>query len=130
MTAKHVLLTVGKKVKTMSRSYFTEDAKLVRFKTPRWTFEDCETIHNILAEKGYFMNCVSRMACDGKWHDSWQVARKDVPRLVEQLFRQRLVAEFQTEGHGKASIIFGYDFPAETIIDAVSRFQKNKEESV
>ncbi len=109
----------------MSRSYFTEDAKLVKFNTPKWTFDECEAIHNILFEKGYFMNCVSRRACDGKYHDAWQVEREDVPRLVEQLFRQRIVAEYQPEGHGKAAIIFGYDYHASTILDAVRRFWKN-----
>lgn len=114
----------------MSKSYFTEDAKMVTFKTPAWTFEECSLIHEILCEKGYNMNCVSRIGYDGKMKEAWQVARKDVPRLVEQLFRQRIVAEFQAEGHGKAAIIFGYAYAADTIIEAVGRFQKNKEEKV
>ena len=56
--------------------------------------------------------------------------RADVPQLVEQLFRQRLVAEFQAEGKYHAAIIFSHDFAAETSINAVSRFQKNKRSDV
>ena len=110
----------------MSRSYFTEDQKLVKFHFPKWTFDECYTIRDILYDKGYFINCVSRVACDGKTHDAWQVQREDVPQLIEQLFRQRLVVEVQAEGGYKAGIIFGYDYAAETIIGAVKRFQKNK----
>ena len=110
----------------MTRSYFTEDQKLLKLATPKWTWDECNVIHEILFSKGYFVNCVSRVACDRKSHDSLQVERDDVPQLVEQLFRQRLVAEVQAEGSYKASIIFGYDYHASTIIDAVNRFQKNK----
>ena len=110
----------------MSRSYFTEDQKLIKFNTPKWTWEECAAIHEILFSKGYFVNCVSRVACDGKSHDALRVEREDVPQLVEQLFRQRLVAEVQAEGSYKASIIFGYDYSASTIIVAVRKFQKNK----
>lgn len=110
----------------MSRSYFTEDQKVFTTPFAKWTFDECLTIHEIMYEKGYHMNCVSRMGSDRKYHDAWQVEREDVPRLVEQLFRQRLVFEAQAEGHGKASINFVYDYSAETIINAVSRFWKNK----
>lgn len=114
----------------MTKAYFTEDQKLVKFHTSRWTWDEQDTIQNILREKGYNVNCVSRIACDGESHDAWQVDRDDIPQLVEELFRQRLVAEFQAEGHGKAGIIFGYDFHADTIIDAVSRFRRNKKCSI
>ena len=76
-------------------------------------------------KKGYFVNCVSRIGADRKWHDALQIERADAPRLVEQLFRQRLVAEFQAEGRYHAAIIFSHDYAAETIITAVERFQKN-----
>ena len=81
----------------MSRSYFTEDAKMFKAHTSRWTLEDCETIHRILSEKGYIVNCVSRVGCDRKYHDALQVQRADIPRLIEQCFRQRLVVEVQAE---------------------------------
>ena len=109
-----------------SRAYFTEDQKARKPIRIPWTWEEQTAIHEILRDKGYVVNCVSRVACDGKPHDAWQVDRDDVPQLVEELFRQRLVAEFQAEGHGKAGIIFGYDFYASTIIDAVSRFRRNR----
>ena len=110
----------------MSRSYYTENQKLTSLSNVEpWTADECYTIRETLYQKGYFTNCVSRIGADKKWHDAWQVERKDVPRLVEQLFRQRLVAEFQAEGHDLACIIFSYDYPAETIIDAVARFQNN-----
>lgn len=109
----------------MSRSYFTEDAKMFKAPVKAWTIDECYQIHEILSSKGYFANCVSRVGCDRKYHDALQVEREDVPRLIEQCFRQRLVAEYQAEGKGKASVIFVYDYAAETIIDAVSRFQKN-----
>ena len=111
----------------MSRAYFTEDQKLVKLVRCPWSWDDQTTITKILREKGYNVNCVSRYACDGKPHDAWQVERADVPQLVEELFRQRIVAEFQAEGHGKAGIIFGYDYHASSIIDAVNKFRKNKE---
>ena len=111
----------------MSEPYFTEDAKMANSPYPDWTFEECETIHNILLEKGYVMNCVQRCAADKIYHDAWQVQREDVPRLIEQLFRQRFVVEVQAEGHGKAAITFPYGYSGESVISAVSRFQKNKE---
>lgn len=110
----------------MSEPYFTEDQKMYSADVPKWDFDECYIIQEILEEKGYPMNCVTRVGCDRKWHDAWQVERKDVPRLVEQLFRQRLVVEVQAEGHGKASINFVYDYYAETIIAAVKRFWKNE----
>ena len=110
----------------MSEPYLTEEAKMANSPWEKWTFDECYKIREILYDKGYFINCVSRIGCDRKYHDAWQVQREDVPRLVEQLFRQRLVAEFQAEGHGLASINFCYDYHADTIISAVKRFQKNK----
>lgn len=110
----------------MTESYFTEDQKMYTSNFPKWNFDECYLIQEILHDKGYFMNCVLRVGCDRKYHDAWQVEREDVPRLVEQLFRQRLVVEVQAEGHGKASINFVYDYQADTIISAVKRFWRNK----
>lgn len=110
----------------MSRSYFNEDSKMFTSPYKAWSVEACITIHNILFEKGYFINCVSRIGCDRKYHDAWQVEREDVPRLIEQLFRQRFTVEVQAEGKGKASINFVYDYAEESVISAVKRFQKNK----
>ena len=112
----------------MTRSYFTEDAKMFKASTPRWSLQDCETIHKLLTEKGYITNCVSRVGCDRKYHDALQVQRTDIPFLIEQCFRQRLVVEVQAEGHGKASINFVYDYDAVTIIDAIQRFQRRKQQ--
>ena len=109
----------------MAESYFTEDQKLVASNYPKWTFDECMLIQNILIDKGYLVNCVSRMGCDRKYHDAWQVYRADVPRLIEQLFRQRFIVEVQPEGHGMASINFVYDYHSETVIAAVKRFWKN-----
>lgn len=109
-------------------AYFTEDQKMYTSNFPKWNLDECYTIREILYDKGYFINCVSRVGCDRKYHDAWQVERKDVPRLVEQLFRQRLTVEVQAEGHGLASINFVYDYHASTIIAAVKRFQKNNRE--
>lgn len=115
----------------MSRPYLTEDKKLVKYNFPPWTSEECYQMTNILDEKGYSVVVgVQRVGCDGKYHDSWQVWREDVPRLIEQLFRQRLIVEVQAEGQGRASINFCYDYAAESILDAVRRFQKNKKVEV
>lgn len=114
----------------MSRSYFTEDQKMFYSSFPKWTWEEQDTIREILAEKGYIVNIVSRIGCDRKSHDAWQVQREDVPMLIEQLFRQRITVEVQAEGSYKASINFCYDYSAAQIIDAVSRFQKNREVSL
>lgn len=113
----------------MTRSYFTEDAKMRMSPWPKWDIDECLLIEDILQKKGYRAGCVSRVACDRKFHDAWQVERKDVPRLIEQLFRQRLVVEVQADGKGKASIIFAYDYKASDIIGAVKRFWKNKPEN-
>ena len=112
----------------MTEPYHTEDQKLVKIKRQDWTFEECDEINRILYEKGYGVNCVSRVGADIKWHDALQIKRKDAPRLLEQFFRQRIVAEWQAEGHGKASIIFSHNYRAESIIGAIKRFQKNKKE--
>ena len=109
----------------MTESYFTEDAKFVASPFPKWNMDECIRIVEILREKHYYVNCVSRVGCDRKYHDAWQVMRADVPRLVEELFKRRIAVEVQAEGKGKASINFVYDYSAETIIDAVSRFWKN-----
>lgn len=114
----------------MNRPYLTEDAKMFTSPYEAWSIEECITIHNILFEKGYFVNCVSRIGCDRKYHDAWEVEREDVPMLIEQLFRQRLVVEVQAEGSYKASINFVYDYHASTIIDACRRFQKNRKGDV
>lgn len=111
----------------MSRPYFTESDKLAYSPFPRWTWDENIKIVSILHEKGYFANAVSRRGCDRKYHDAWQVPRKDVPQLVEQLFRQRITVEVQAEGKGMAAITFVYDYAASTIIESVRRFQKNKE---
>ncbi|MBO6274818.1 MAG: hypothetical protein J6M91_04650 [Methanobrevibacter sp.] len=109
----------------MTESYFTEDQKMCASPWPKWSFDECMLIQEILHDKGYWVNCVSRVGCDRKYHDAWHVYRKDVPRLIEQLFRQRFVVEVQAEGHGRASINFCYDYHAETVIAAVKRFWKN-----
>lgn len=114
----------------MTRSYFDETAKLATSPWPKWTLDECDTIRETLDSKGYFINCVSRIGCDRKYHDAWEVERTDVPRLIEQLFRQRITVEVQAEGSYKASINFVYDYAASDIIDAVKRFQKNKEAKV
>lgn len=108
----------------MNRSYNTEDQKMVRLKRQPWTHKECQTIHNILCKKGYVANCVIRIGADGKWHDALQVERADMPQLIEELFRQRLIVEIQAEGSYKASINFCYNYRASTIIDAVSSFRK------
>lgn len=110
----------------MSRSYFTEDQKFYHSPYPKWTWEEQDVIQDILFKKGYFINIVTRVGCDRKSHDAWQVEREDIPQLIEQLFRQRITVEVQAEGSYKASINFCYDYSAGTIIDAVSRFQKKK----
>lgn len=109
----------------MSRSYFTENQKTVTMNFPRWTIDECYTIREILYNKEYYMNCVTRIGADKKPHDAWQIERADAPRIVEQLMRQRIVAEFQGEGHGLAAVIFSCGYHADTIISAVKRFQKN-----
>ncbi|MCR5027042.1 MAG: hypothetical protein K6A34_06345 [Methanobrevibacter sp.] len=111
----------------MSRPYFTEDEKMAYSPFPKWTWKETNTIRRILENKGYSITICSRVGCDRKYHDAWEVERKDIPRLIEQLFRQRIVVEVQAEGHGKASINFVYDYSASQIIDAVTRFQINKE---
>ena len=45
--------------------------------------------------------------------------REDVPRLIEELFRQRLVVEVQAEGGGKAAISFVYDYHVDSILSAI-----------
>lgn len=109
----------------MTQPYFTEDQKMAYSPWPKWTMAECDTIRETLYNKGYFINCVSRVGCDRKYHDAWEVERADVPRLIEQLFRQRIVVEVQAEGKGMASINFCYDYSASQIINAVKRFQKN-----
>lgn len=111
----------------MSRSYFTEDQKMYRLKeTPKWDWNEQHVIQKILCDKGYLVNCVSRVGCDRKYHDALQVQREDVPQLIEELFRQRFVVEVQAEGSYTASINFCYDYAGESVIDAVRRFRKNK----
>lgn len=110
----------------MSRPYFTEDQKMYNSPYPRWTWDEITLIQKILKEKGYLVDIVTRIACDRKAHDSWRVEREDIPQLIEELFRQRITVEVQAEGGYKASLNFCYDYSAETIIEAVSKFRKNK----
>lgn len=111
----------------MSRSYFTEDAKMYHSRFPAWSIDDCLRMSEILDEKGYSVTCgVLRVGCDRKYHDAWEIKREDTGRIVEELFRQRITVEVQAEGHGKASINFVYDYHASTILEAVSRFRRNR----
>ena len=114
----------------MSRSYFTEFQKTVRFERIPWTWDEQDIIKNILNNKGYPTQIVTRLGCDRQPHDTLYVQRKDVPRLVEQCFRQRFHVEVQAEGQGKAAIIFVYDNRATEVIEKLQRFHKNKEVSL
>ncbi|WP_407415736.1 hypothetical protein [Methanobrevibacter sp.] len=113
----------------MSRTaeYLTEETKLATCNYPRWTSEESSIIEETLYRKGYEAHSVFRIGADREWHDALQVNRQDMGRLIEQLFRQRLVVEVQAEGHGKAAIINSYDFAGETFVSAVKRFHNNKE---
>jgi len=111
----------------VSRSYFTEDDKMVMSPFPRWTYNEIRTMALILHKKDYEVNIVSRVGCDRKRHDAWLVPRKHVPFIIEQLFRQRIIVEVQAEGKLQASINFVYDYSAVQIIEAVSRFQKRRD---
>ena len=110
----------------MSRAYFNEAQKLVRFPRVAWTYDECFLIKDIMEGKGYNITAVSRLGCDRQPHDAWEVNRRDIPRLIEQLFRQRIPVEVQAEGKGKAAVIFVYDNSVAQIIDAVGMFQKNR----
>lgn len=111
----------------MTRSYFTEDQKMYRVAdVPKWSFDEQRVIQDILRDKGFGVNVVARVGCDRKYHDAWHVYRKDVPQLVEELFRQRFTVEVQAEGGGMASINFVYDYSGESVIDGVRRFRRNK----
>lgn len=110
----------------MSRAYFTEDQKLVRFQRVAWTFDECILMSELMETKGYQISAASRFGCDRQPHDAWQVERKDIPQLIEQLFRQRIPVEVQAEGKGKAGIIFVYDNTASQVINAIGMFQKNR----
>lgn len=108
------------------KTYLDETSKLLVPEPVPWTLEECDEITNTLYSKGYEVICVTRLGCDRKFHEAWQVYREDIPRLIEQLFRQRIVVEVQAEGSYNACINFVYDHPAGIIIEAVNRFQKNK----
>lgn len=110
----------------MTRAYFTENEKMYTPKFPAWSMDAKLHIEEILQDKGYPVSVVARVGCDRKYHDAWQVEREDIPRLVEQLFRQRIAVEVQAEGHGKASINFVYDYSESQILAAVSRFRRNR----
>ena len=114
----------------MTEPYPTEDQKFAKLKRKEWTFKECDTINKVLYKKGYGANCVSRVGADLKWHDALQIKRKDAPQLLEQFFRQRIVAEWQAEGRGTAAIIFSHNYMAETIIAAIGRFQKKQGENL
>lgn len=110
----------------MSRSYFTEDSKMIYTPYPKWSSDACMLMKELLWDKGYHVNIVARVGCDRKYHDAWQVFRGDIPRLIEQLFRQRIVVEVQAEGQGMASINFVYDYGENHILECIGKFQKNK----
>ena len=110
----------------MTQAYFTEDQKMAHIHYPQWTPDECYQMHEILESKGYNVNCVYRVGCDRKFHDAWQIPREDIPRVIEELFRQRITVEVQAEGNGMASVNFVYDYHASTILDAVSRFRRYK----
>lgn len=114
----------------MSKAYFNETDKIASASWPAWTHEQQNLITDILNDKGYNICCVSRIGCDRKCHDAWLVERDDIPRLIEQLFRQRITVEVQAEGRGKASINFCYDYSAAHILSAVKRFHRNNNRRV
>lgn len=112
----------------MSKSYFRDYDKRTQFKYPPWTWDENHLMMDILHEKGYAMTVVARRGCDGQSHDAWLVNRKDIPRLIEQLFRQRISVEVQAEGHGKATIIFVYDYAGGHILQVAKKLWKNNRE--
>lgn len=112
----------------MSESYFTEEDKLVRVSFPKWTNKETSEMSHIMYTKDYEVNCVQRIGCDGKLHDAWLVPRADIPMIIEQLFRKRIVVEVQAEGHYRASVNFVYDYPASQILEVCRRFHRNKKE--
>ena len=103
----------------MSRSYFTEDAKLINSQFPPWSIDAQIEIEKILLDKGY-------MGCDRKYHDAWLVERKDIPCIIEELFRQRITVEVQAEGSYLASVNFCYGYSEFQVVDVVKRFRRNK----
>ena len=113
----------------MTQAYFNEEAKLCISPWPRWSHQECKDMQVILAEKGFEIIIVSRLGCDREYHDAWRVYREDIPQLIEELFRQRIVVEVQAEGKYHASIIFVYDYKASQIMRAARKFRKNKEAS-
>lgn len=110
----------------MTQAYYTEDQKLLKPKRIPWDWDEQDAMRQLLHDKGYLINIVTRLGCDRQPHDAWEVQRSDIPQLIEQLFRQRIPVEVQPEGHGKASIIFVYDHSGDSVVSAVYRFQRNK----
>lgn len=111
----------------MSRAYFNETAKLytITDDSNKWTLEDDFELMTTLYDKGYENHTCARLGCDRNYHNAILVQRDDIPRLIEQCFRQRLNVEVQAEGHGKASIIFVYDYGPKELLAAVRKFHRN-----
>lgn len=112
----------------MSKPYLTREEKLALPRYPFWTCEETDEMNHILFKKGYHVIVMTtRLGCDCKEHDAWIVPRRDVGGIIEQLFRQRIAVEVEAEGSMQAAIIFVYDYKAAAILNAVKKFQKNKE---
>ena len=109
----------------MSKPYLSEEEKLCQPHYPLWSHESTETMRTILHKKNYHVIVpTTRKGYDGREHNSWVIYRKDIPKFIEQCFRQRLNIEVEAIGQFEADIIFVSDPSEEQMLKLVRRFQK------
>lgn len=92
----------------MSRSYFTDDMKLVkRVKPlPLWTPEQCITLEDMLYKKGYLVSVSSCIDHNGTLCNCWKIERGMAGFFVEEIMKRRMIVEVEPRPHYRADIIF------------------------
>ena len=112
----------------MSKPYLSQEEKLSQPHFPLWSHQGSEEMRSILHRKDYHIIVpTTRKGYDGKEHNSWVVYRKDIPKFIEQLFRQRINVEVEAIGQFEADIIFVSDPKESEMIRIVKKFRKEVE---
>ena len=93
----------------MSRSYFTDDMKLVKPSKPLplWTPQECMEVEQTLHSKGYDSVSVSvRYDHNGVLCNCWSVERDMVGFFVEELMKRRVIIEIEAKRHFRVDLLF------------------------
>lgn len=112
----------------MGRSYFTNDMKMVEptKPLPLWSHASCNTIEEILYDKGWFVNVGVTLDHTGTIKNTWKVSRDDVGFFCEELMKRRVIVEVEPRKGYKADLIFVCNNPIADILTWIHHIPKRR----